>query len=111
MNVIEEYTDRDRRKCNLIVFNVPESADTGWGIDTENFVKLCKSALNCDVKPAKVLLLGKKGAKPRPLLVALENEEIKKHILMHAHHLRTSEQYKGIFISSDMTKSEREQHN
>jgi len=73
VNVIEEYADRDHRKCNLIVFNVPESADTGWG----NFVKLCKSALNCDVKPTKVLRLGKKGAKPRPLLVALENEEIK----------------------------------
>ena len=47
---------------------------------------------------------------PRPLLLALENKKITKHILMHAHHLRTSEQYKGIFISSDMTKSEREKH-
>lgn len=110
VNVIDEYADRDRRKCNLIVFNTPESIDTGGGTDTENFVTLCKSALNYDVKPTKVLRLGKKGVKPRPLLVALESEEIKKHILMHARHLRTSEQYKGIFISSDMTKSEREQH-
>ena len=37
-------------------------------------------------------------------------KEIAKHILMHAHHLCISEQYKGIFISSDMIKSEREQH-
>ena len=110
VNVIEEYADRDRRKCNLIVFNVPESTDTGWGIDTESFVTICKSALNYDVKPTKVLRLGKKGAKPRPLLVALESEDIKRHILMNAHHLRFSEQYKGIFISTDMTKSEREQH-
>jgi len=40
----------------------------------------------------------------------LENEEIKEYVLMHVHHLRTSEQYKGIFFSSDMTKSKREQH-
>jgi len=29
----------------LDCFNVPESTDAGWGIDSENFVTLCKSVM------------------------------------------------------------------
>lgn len=67
-----------------------------------------------DYKIVKVIRLGKKreeGAKPRPMLIKLEEEEQKWNIIKNARNLKDEMDLikKNIGISRDMTVKEREQ--
>ena len=58
---------------------------------------------------SKCVRLGKpKNDKPRPLLVTVADNAIRRQILRNAKHLCHSNTYKRVFISPDLTLQERE---
>ena len=115
----EEEEDRDKRKNNLVIYNMKESQDEN-PIEREKedenecgnlFVESLKVE-NFNI--VKVIRLGKRGegtnGAPRPLLVKLDSEHEKWRILKHAKNLKHEEdtERKKIGISRDMTFKERD---
>ena len=58
----------------------------------------------------KVIRLGeaRDSNKPRPLLISLSSAKQKWDVLKNGSRLKNSEEYKGLFITKDLTKEERE---
>ena len=78
-NVVDELAKRDRRKCNIVVHNLPESTSLGPDnkADIDSFCDLCKSAFEMDPAILKSTCLGQKvGDKPCSLLIKLKDEMI-----------------------------------
>ena len=110
LSIIDELADRDRRKKNIIVYNLPESAPNGKS-DGDAFATLCSSVYNCACTITKSVRLGKKIVnKHRPLLLCLDNEQDKLMLLSRSYLLRHNDSYKNVFIVPDRTKFEREKH-
>ena len=110
MRIVDELADRDKRKKNVIVYNLPESAQNSKS-DSDTFSALCSSVYNCSFTITKLLRLGKKQSnKIRPLLLCFEHEEDKVTVLSRSHQLRNKEAYKNVFIAPDRTKFQREKH-
>lgn len=103
---VGEIADRERRKNNLIVYNLKETSPFNRVAEMDAFTNLCRSAFSLDVKITKVLQLGKKlDDKIRPLLIGLDSEDT---ILSNSPHLRSIEEFSDVFISPDLTNTERE---
>lgn len=108
-NIVDELADRDRRKKNIIVYNLPEAKDRE--ADKGSILSLCKTAFDFDIPITKIIRLGKKvDNRHRPLLVGFEHEDDKVIILSRAYLLHRHDQYKRVFIAPDRTKFEREKH-
>ena len=107
MNIIDELADREKRKRNIIVYNLPEPSSES---DSDVFSTLCSSVYGCSFSVAKSLRLGKKTEKCRPLLISLCKEEDKFELLSRSFLLRRNESYKNVFLAPDRTKLEREKH-
>ena len=109
-NIVDELADRDRRKKNVIIYNLPEPAPDDGG-DSDTFATMCSSVYNCSCAITKSVRLGKKVInKHRPLLLSLENEVDKLLLLSRSYLLRQNDSYKDVFIAPDRTKFEREKH-
>ena len=50
INVIREYSEREHRKCNVVVYNLSESDE-----DSDAFAHVCKEGLRLNIKVVKVL--------------------------------------------------------
>ena len=110
LSILDELTDCDRRKRNIIAYNLPESSPNSKG-DSEAFAALCSCVYNCACTVTKSVRLGKKLVnKPRPLLLCLESEQDKTMLLSRSYLLRHNDSYKNVFIAPDRTKFEREKH-
>jgi len=108
LTVAKELDDRERRKNNVIVYNLPE---TSTSEDEKWFSDLCKTVFDLGVKITKVLRLGKPSEdRIRPLLIVLDDLNQKEFIVSHSHYLRRHPQYKNIYVSTDMTKFQRQKH-
>ena len=111
--VVDEYVDRQRRKTNIIVNNMPEhdgdtddASQKDWMMIDRMFQRL---HLKIEVK--KVSRIGRRQeGKSRLLLVTLGSEELKWEALRVAKNLRQFDEYHGVYINPDLTKSEREQN-
>jgi len=62
MRIVDELSDRDKGKKNVIVYNLPESAQNSKS-DSDSFSALCSSVYNCLFTITKLLHLGKKQSK------------------------------------------------
>ena len=63
---MDELADREKRKKNVIVYNLPEASD--HEADKCCFLDLCKKVYNADINVNKMVHLGKKSTdKQRPL--------------------------------------------
>ena len=113
---MDELHDRERRKNNIIIFNVGESTkeDTEERKqDDEAEVHKILFELNVATDLSNPVRLGPKrddSQYPRPLRIAVENETTKWNILREAKNLSNSgeEAYKKVYIKKDMTPLERE---
>ena len=103
VNIVQELEDKQRRKNNVLFFNIPESnASNSSEADINYASKLCKDTFNLDVQILKAFRLGNKVPnKHRPLLVQFENENAKSKILAKSYLLKSTD---------DMTTSERIKH-
>lgn len=114
-----EFEDKQKRKNNVIIYNVEEisSENMEERIDMDrNFCgELMNSVLkigyeNEDIK--KIIRLGKRGENnsKRPMLVEFRNLHVKNLVMESAYKVgKAKDKFKGIVISQDMTKREREQ--
>ncbi len=115
----DEEREQNRRKNNIVVFNLPES-DGGtpqdrMNRDLEAFNKLTKEGCKMEVKKneiEKCYRLGKvENNKTRPLLIKLKDEEKKKKLFLSLQTLREHKgKYENVKIGHDMTKTQREEH-
>ena len=74
LTILDELADRERRRKNLIVYNMPESSDSQS--DQQKFKELCSTVfINVmTINLSKTVRLGRKtDTKHRPLLVCLDD--------------------------------------
>jgi len=111
VNVADEISERDKRKCNLIIHGLPEEPLDSHHTDADTFLELCKVSFDLDINITKAVRLGQKlNEKTRSLLVKVDNEESQKQILALAPKLRFSKTWSKVYIQPDMSPKEREAH-
>ncbi len=117
-NRLAEMEDRESRKTNLIMFNMPdnnreEETEETRQRDVRQVETLLQQHLKVKRTPDETLRLGPNGGdRPRPLKVVMRSEADKRLVLRNAHKLKLApEPYKLIRISNDMSQAEREEHN
>ena len=98
-NIVDEYVDRERRKSNVIVYNLPEvdpEQPDKLPSDTDSFSNMVSNGLGIDgFKVSKMYRLGKKVEnKSRPLLVSLDTPSMRATLLSKSATLRKSEHWK-----------------
>ena len=99
-DVADEIAERDRWKRNVIIYNLPEQADRA--ADKAKFTEACKSIIDCDIDVVKLFRLGRKiDNKHHPLLVGLNSEADKQSLLSAAPHLKSSKEFKQVYINTD----------
>ena len=110
-NIVKELEDKERRKNNLIFYNIPEPSTPSWKADSDFVVNLCKATYDFEIQVVKAFRLGKKTMnKSRPLLIRLNNDEFKSKILTKSYLLRSKTPYEDIYISTGKTKAEQAKH-
>lgn len=113
---IDDYRDRETRKCNIILHNVPESdceqPKERKEEDESIVVTMLNDSLNlAEVKLESVIRLGKKSeGRNRLTKVTLDSVKSKREILNAAKNLKGIEEWSNIFITPDMTPKEREKN-
>lgn len=113
VKTVGNFFDKEKRKYNIVVHNLPENADQDPKVsnekDVEAFTNLLKDEFHVFASISKAFRAGKRQQeRPRPLIVSLTEEGAKWDILRMAPQLRSSERYKNVFLSPDKTPEERE---
>jgi len=106
--IADELADRERRKNNLIIYNLVEKSDRE--ADKKAFTDLCQAVFSGQFTVTKVFRLGKRtdnNDRPRPLLVVFHDESDKNVLLASSPKLRHHDLYKNVYLSPDRTKFER----
>ena len=113
--VVDEYRDMERRKWNLIVFNIPEpksrEPSQRKAEDRETLNAIMKDIGVGSVDIAEVVRLGAITVnKIRPLRVQFTNLSHRRSVLANAKRLRDSSSgvFKGIYINPDLSVKERQ---
>ena len=110
--VLDELQDKERRKFNVIVHNLPEASNTDQPDkkgDQERFTDMIKNGLKLVVKCTNSFRIRKKiENKPRLLLVTLATMEDRTNILRSAATLRSTPEWGNVYITPDLTWQERE---
>jgi len=110
-SIAEELQERERKKNNLIIFNLPEATEGSINdrIEADN-KKLTEMRGLMDLEkrptePIKLVRLGRTSNKPRPLVVSFSSSDIgvKYNMLGNAKNLRNSI-YSKVSIRPDLTK-------
>jgi len=119
VSTMNEEKERDRRRFNLIIHNAPEStaelAVTRKTDDIDLATDIFNVYLGAKATVTKALRLGKKTEKntdkPRLMKVTVDTLESKAFILRNCTKLRSADQssyYSNIYITPDLTPTERE---
>ena len=111
--VFDNFLDKDRRKNNLVIHNLPEAAGVSKedraAHDLRLFQDLVKEMFQMSVAVARSFRVGRSVEnRARLLIVTLETPGVKQDILRLAPQLRSSEKYGNIYITPDLTPAERE---
>ena len=110
---INTVLDRERRKLNVVVFNLPENAPTADETretkDLRTFTEIIKESLKLSVRASKCHRVGKmQENRPRLLIVTLADLDTKLELLRLSHQLRQTEEWSRLYINADQTPAERE---
>ena len=111
--VFDDFLEKDKRKNNLVIHNLPESEGDTFAEradkDTRLFQDVVKDTFRMNASVSKVYRVGKvMEGKPRLLIVTLATPGVKGDILRLAPQLRNSNAWGNIYITPDLTKAERE---
>ena len=111
--VVDSFIDRDRRKNNLVIHNLPESDGSSSAekslLDTKMFQDVIKDTFRMSVAISRSFRVGKAvQSRPRLLIVTLDTPGVKHDILRMAPLLLGSERWGNIYITPDLTREERE---
>ena len=109
INVADELSERNKRKCNVVVHNLPEPSSATNETDIKCFADICRGELGFEVDITKSFRLGQKqNSKPLSLLFKLSSEALHNKLLSYAPKLRFSSTWYQLYIQPDMTPTERE---
>jgi hypothetical protein len=112
--ICDEMQEREVRRMNLVLHGVDEQPDE----IRSNHERMEKDKARCELifsamraRTRKEDLrfcrrIGERGDEPRPIVIGLENEEEKRHILNRARDLKGT-RYKDISIVPDLTRKQR----
>ena len=111
--VFDDFLEKDKRKNNLVVHNLPETENSSpterTEKDTKLFQEMVRETFHINASVSKVFRVGKvMQDKPRLLIVTLATPGVKGDILRLAPQLRNTENWSNIYITPDLTKTERE---
>ena len=111
--VLDDHMDKERRKANLVIHNLPEQEGTSVSErsakDMSSVSTMVKDIMRIHVTLSKSFRVGKRmPEKHRLLIVTLENPASKHDILKGARQLRHSDMYSNVYITPDLTQKERE---
>ena len=114
---MEERDEKDKRECNIILHNIPESVSEEIEDRKRYDASSVEDVLDyldviCPQEDMKPVRLGKKldSEKPRLLKVTLDSIETKRQVLAKAKTLRNSSHsdLKKVYVSPDLTPKERD---
>ena len=115
---VQELRERDEKKPNMIIFNVPEPQtnlkEHRMAADKVTFISICKS-IDVELKPEKVYMADRLGKKredgTRPMLIKLTDHTMKGTIFKNTAKLtQENNEFKNISMTNDLTKLQREQN-
>ena len=113
--MIDNFIDKERRKLNVVVHNLPEQETTNDPVDEKmqkditSFCKIIKDELRLNIRVNKAFRAGpKQSTRPRLLIVTLDSTDAKLELLKLSPQLRNSDQWRSLFINPDLTRKERE---
>lgn len=107
--VIQEISERERRKTNLIVFGIPEQTNVSPKekvahdlLEIQNLLKAANCPPNHEIKAFRI---GKESTTNtiRPIKVILPSEKQVHAVIKKAKELRSNSSYKSVSISFDRT--------
>lgn len=110
--VVEEVGERQRRRCNVVVFGVPEqlselSADeriTADNVEVSSILKSIQPSLEVsNLKPRRLGHYNSRGATPRPIKLVLDSEAAVHSVTRESRKLRNITKYKNVYVSFDKT--------
>ena len=112
--MLDNYMDKDRRKCNVVIYNLPEetgnSQEEKIAKDIHKFREIVKKELRLNLRVTRAFRAGKSlPNRPRLLVATLEDVETKIELLKLAPQLRNSTEWKHLFVNPDLTQKEREE--
>ena len=113
VGVVDEQREREKRKLNLVLHNVPESTKQSGperkADDISKVEKLLHDHLGINPTISNAIRLGKKSDRPRLLKISVATIQEKSTILRNCYKLRNNsnpESVKTIFATSDLTPLE-----
>ena len=110
--VFDDFVDKERRKNNLVVHNLPESVGDSqanrFSKDIKCFQEMAKEVFKINVSISRSFRVGRaNGDRDRLLIVTLDTPGAKHDILRVAPDLRNTEKWANIYITPDLTHTER----
>jgi len=117
--VLEELANRERKKSNLVIYNVAESESEDPQERMRTDMRAIQDIMNtirAEVNVSKehntdtkfCVRIGERSSNPRPLLVGFVSEEIKIKVLNNAKFLKNSK-YDDISLAPDLTSKQRQE--
>ena len=113
--MLDNYMDKEKRKLNVVVYNLPEQGEPGDSAaertrkDTDKLCSIIREELRLNIRVSKAFRAGKKlPEKPRLLIVTLDSVEARVELTKMASQLRNSAEWHSLFINPDLTQKERE---
>lgn len=109
-----EEIERERKKKNILIFNLPESgeeeASKRYEEDMEKCMSIFAGELEIqDLVVEKLIRIGRKRESGyRPLIVKLGSDTDRNTVLSKAKNLRHSREYSKVYLAKDLTEIERE---
>lgn len=107
--IVDELLDRQFRSKNILIFNLTDDAD--HSTNDVCTTKEILSAMDLDYNPVKVVRLGRKSDKPRPLKIVLPEINDVFSVLKNKKKLQSHSTFNSIRISSDKTSQQRNHFN
>ena len=107
---ISEEMDRVNRKKNLIIMGFPETVEGREGEDDDGRLRLLLKQL-MDGEPVRIGTVERFGketgtGKPRPVRIVIENQMVRRNILLKAKRLKERSDTKDVYIVPDLTRAQ-----
>jgi len=117
-DVFSELRDREEKKCNVLIYGVPEPVDLQsgkekkehdieWAADIAYAINV--TVVGNDIKFIKRLGDVDKSEDPRPILLGFKDVEKKKELIINSRGLKDNVDYEEIYIAPDLTKQQRDE--
>lgn len=105
--IFDNFMDKEKRKLNVVVHNLRESDKAEW--DASMVRHIIREELKLVVRTTKTFRVGKRSDdKPRLLIVTFESLDMKTEVLKQSRLLKDSTEWSNIYITQDLTWSQRE---